>query len=206
MRLRTEQHAPQTLGLGNLTRLYLLKTGQTVWERQGRVDSSAGEPLTELGRSEVAAAMPDLADTHIRAVYAGAGEAETETAKMIADRLGVKVHKYKDLRELDYGLWQGLTTEEIKRRQPKVYRQWVSAPHSVRPPEGETLAEARKRLVSAARRIVKRHKGAAAVVVCRPVALAILKCELGDMPLDTLWQQLGDDAGCVSFDTDEKSL
>ncbi|MFW6065431.1 MAG: histidine phosphatase family protein [Planctomycetota bacterium] len=206
MRLRTEQRAPRNSGLGNMTRLYLLKTGQTVWEQQGRVDSAAGEPLTELGVSEVASAMPDLDDAHIKAVYAGTGEAEGETAKLIADHVGVKVNRYKDLRELDYGLWQGLTGGEIKRRQPKVYRQWVSAPDSVRPPEGETLEEARNRMVSAAKRIIKRHKGAAAVVVCRPVALAILKCALSNVSLDTLWQQLGEDAGCVSFDTDEKSL
>lgn len=206
MRLRAEHQAPKQSGLGNVTRLYLIKTGQTVWERQGRMDSSAGEPLTELGRREVTEVLPELADSHIKAVYAGIGEAEIETVRMIADHLGVKVHRTRDLRELDYGLWQGLMTEEIKRRQPKVYRQWASSPDSVRPPEGETLAEAQKRLVAAAKRIVKRHKGAAAVVVCRPVALGVLKCTLADMPLDTLWDNAGEEAACVSFDTDEKSL
>lgn len=206
MRLRTEPRRPIPVGLGDKTRVYLVQTGQTVWEVQGRADSTGGEPLTDRGRREIAGIGGDLAGERIKAVYAGCGEAETETAKLIGDRLGVKPQVRKALRELDYGLWQGLTTEEIRRRQPKVYRQWANAPDSVRPPGGETIAEAQKRLKAELRRIVKRHKGGAAVVVCRPVALGVLKCTLTDTPLEELWRNVHAGAACAGFDTDEKRI
>jgi broad specificity phosphatase PhoE len=206
MPLRTEQRKPASAGLGKMTRLYLVKTGQTTWEQQRRVESAVGEPLTDRGKQEIDEIGCELEDLHIKAVYAGVGEAESETAKLLAARLGLKLHSRKDLRELDYGLWQGLTAEEIKRRQPKVYRQWASAPGSVRPPDGETLLEVQQRLRSAARRIVKRHKGEAAVVVCRPVALGVLKCTLTKEPLDTLWEHVGEGITCTSYDTDERGL
>ncbi len=206
MRLRTEHKAPVAVGSGNETRVYLVKTGQTVWEHQGRVGSAGGEPLTEHGRREVFDALHDLGNGNIRAVYAGAGEAEAETAKLIAQRLELKLQPRKGLGELDYGLWQGLTGEEIRRRQPKVYRQWTAAPDSVRPPGGETLAEAGKRLKAELRRIVKRHKGESVVVVCRPVAMGVLKCLLTGLPLEEIWRQIDEGASCAGFDTDEKSL
>ena len=172
-----------------MSKLYVLQTGQTTWEAQERIESAGGAPLTDQGLEEVAASAQSLREAGIGVLYA-AGEAERETAECVAREVGVKVRFEDDLRELDYGLWQGLTFEEVRRRHPKLYRQWAEAPASVRPPGGETLAEARERLRSVLREIVKRHKGGAALVVLRPVMRALVACLAQGTDLEDLWHRV----------------
>ena len=183
--------------------LYVIQTGRTTWEDQGRIDSAAGAPLTEQGAMRVAETARDLASRNITAVYAGDGEAEKQTAKVVADELSVKVHARSEIREFDYGLWQGLTIDEVRRRQPKVYRQWMDTPASVCPPGGETLAEALHRIRRAVKRIVKRQKDGAVLLVLPPVALGLLRAHLaGDEP-GALRQHVDPNFTWASYDTDE---
>ena len=100
----------------------------------------------------------------------------------------LKCRKLERLRNLDYGLWQGMAIEDIRLKQPKVYRQWQEAPECVRPPEGETLEDADDRVRTAMAKILKRHKdGVIGVVVPEPLASLVRRYftqgELGD-----LWQ------------------
>jgi len=189
-----------------MARLYVLQTGQTTWEAEERIESAAGAPLTDRGVQTAADAAMELGKYGITALYACAGEAERQTAELIARKIGVKVRIAKDLRELDYGLWQGLTAEEIRRRHPKLYRQWTEAPASARPPGGETLAEAQERLRSAVRGIVKRHKNGAALVVLRPVMFALFRCLGEGRGLESLWAPSEQKSVWCSYELDGRSL
>ncbi len=186
--------------------LYIMQTGQTTWEAQSRVEPLAGSPLTPAGAEAAAAAVADLPAGGINAVYAAEGEAERQTARLAARKLGVKVRTRQELHELDYGLWQGLTHEEIERRQPKVYHQWQHEPARVRPPGGETLAEAQERLREAVRRIVKQQKGRPVLLVLRPVAAGLLRCLLGREMLDGFGQRVADGPTCCRVEVDEQAI
>ncbi|MBN1556405.1 MAG: histidine phosphatase family protein, partial [Phycisphaerae bacterium] len=112
--------------------LYAVQTGETVWEIQKRTDSLAGVPLSDHGRASIERVGKELAPHDPTLIYASGGEAEQETAKLLAEQLGLKVRTDPRLDELDFGLWQGLTTSEIKHRQPKLHKQWLEAPSGVR--------------------------------------------------------------------------
>jgi len=184
-----------------------MQTGRTTWEEQSRVESGAGSPLTEQGAMAVQDAAKELPANEITAVYAcTSGEAERQTAELLAKALRLKVRDNKRLRDLDYGLWQGLTMEEIKRRQPRVFRQWTKAPGSVRPPKGETLTEAQDRLRDALKKILKRQKNGSALLVLRPVALGLVKCLTRNEAVDALWQHVDMSFRWSSFEMDPKSL
>ena len=167
-------------------RFYVIRTGRTTWEEQARVECAAGAPLTRQATEELRQFAKELPSNSIRGVYAGTDQAEQQTADLLAGPLGLKVHTQEQLRCVDYGMWQGLTVDEIKRRQPKVYRQWISTPHSVRPPGGETLDEATERLHAAFKQIRKRNKKADVLVVLRPAMLALLRHMIEDRQIDSL--------------------
>ena len=183
-----------------MANLYLIQTGQTIWEPPQRVESVAGQPLTAEGSQEVALAGQQLRGRGIEAVYSGDGEAERQTAGLLAAELGLKTRVEPDLRGLDYGLWQGLTVTEIKRRQPRAYRQWEESPASVRPPGGESLDELRGRLVPAVRAILKKNRGESVLVVLRPVALALMRCVLSGQDNSRLWERHGPRLTWYCFD------
>lgn len=189
-----------------MPKMYVIQTGRTTWDDQTRVDSAPGAPLTESGQQDVQDVAKELASRAISIVYASPGQAEQETAQLVARALGAKVRVNKDLRELDYGLWQGLTREEIKRRQPSLYRQWTEAPASVRPPGGETLQEALERLGEAMRNILKRHRNGGALVVLRPVALGLVKCLLRRDGVESLWDNVNETSSLDVFEAGMNDL
>ncbi|MBC8374332.1 MAG: histidine phosphatase family protein [Planctomycetes bacterium] len=191
-----------------MSKVFVMQTGQTIWEAQDRIESVPGAPLTEVGASDVERAAGELAarGVDIRAVYACDGESECETAELTARALGLKVRTEGELRELDYGLWQGLTWDELKRRQPKMFRQWSEAPASLRPPGGEMLAEAQTRLRAAIKGILKRHKDGAVLFVLRPVAVGLLRCFVTNDPVDQIWKHVDNEFTWGSYETDSLSL
>ena len=173
--------------------LYLIQCGQTEWLAAGRMQGRLSLPLSEAGVAEVAA-MADqlaglLAGATLEAIFAAPCESCAQTAKMIAKRNGKpKVHQADDLAEVHIGLWQGKMAQEIKRRHPKVYRQWQEEPGSVTPPEGENFGQAYDRLVAALNGGVNREPAAGAIaVVVAPLAAAMLRCHLSGKPVMELW-------------------
>ena len=195
-------------GKKRISTLFVVQTGQTIWEVQDRIESVPGAPLTEVGASSVERAADELAacGSPICAVYACDGESERQTAALVAEALGMKIRTDPELREVDYGLWQGLTREELKRRQPKMYRQWAEAPSSVRPPGGEMLQEAQERLKAAIKSILKRHKEDAPVLVLRPVAVGLLRCLVTNDPVEQIWNHVDNEFTWGSYETDSLSL
>ncbi len=76
----------------------------------------------------------------------------------------------------------------------------------MRPPEGETVQEVAERLRQTVRAVARKHKGSAALVVLRPVALGLMRCILGDHPLEELWQHVDPEFTWSSYDTKGKQL
>jgi broad specificity phosphatase PhoE len=184
--------------------LYVMRAGESVWQTQSRIDSSPGVPLAEEGQQHVDKIARQLDQLPIAAVYSCEAQADHESARRAGRTLGAKVRTHEDLRELDYGLWQGLTEEEVARRHPKLYRQWKEAPQTFRPPQGETLAEADSRLRWALREIARKHKNKRVLLVLRPVMLGLLRCIAEEHDTGQLWRHVdpGFTWGCYEVDVD----
>lgn len=192
--------------MDDITHLYAVAAGQTVWEEQGRVDMLAGSPLSEQGREVIRRVGLELVPHEPTAIYAATGEAESEAAKILSRELGLKVRLEQALCEIDFGLWQGLTMDEIRRRQPRLHKQWFETPGSVRPPGGETLAEAQERIWSVLREIIRRERRGGAVVVLRPVVLGLLRCRLEHADIDDIWTFQQQNAEWTGYQVDEEDL
>ncbi len=176
-----------------MTELLTVRTGETIWEQQTRIDSIAGSPLSENGRECVIHIGKELFPHEPTVIYTSEGEAEQQTAKLLAKELGIKIKKKDKLCEINFGLWQGLKIEEIKRRQPSLHKQWLESPGSVRPPGGETLEDAQERLYQTVEEIARKEKKQTPVLVLRPVAMGLLRCKLENDPIEKLWQHVAND-------------
>src|SRR4051794_39881395 len=119
------------------TRIILTRSGATDYDDQHRIAGTLDVPLNCRGRAEAADLARDLRKEPVEAVYAAAGEASAQTAAILGERLGAKVKVLDDLRNQDFGLWQGLSLEELKQRHPKLVKLWEDSPCSVCPPNGE---------------------------------------------------------------------
>jgi probable phosphoglycerate mutase len=160
--------------------ILLVRSGITEYDSQGRIQGTLDVPLCEEGRRQALATAEELAarSTPVEALYAGPCLSAQQTAEALGERLHLRPKTVKNLHNLDQGLWQGMLFEEVKEKQPKVYRQWQERPETICPPQGETVKEASERLKKELKKITKRHKsGTIAVVLARPLA-SVLGCML----------------------------
>ncbi|HEX3659716.1 MAG TPA: histidine phosphatase family protein [Pirellulales bacterium] len=165
----------------------LILPGATDYDAQGRIQGSLNIPMNEEGLEEVRKLADELRGCPLEVIYGPAdSEPSGETASSLAAALDVKLKKLDNLQNVNYGLWQGMLFEEVKHKQPKVFRQWQEQPECICPPDGETLAEARERVQAVVGRLLKKHKsGTIGVVVSEPLATLLRNClrpgEIGDL-------------------------
>ncbi|GAB4130761.1 histidine phosphatase family protein [Thermopirellula anaerolimosa] len=172
------------------TTVVLIRPGASRYETEGRIRGTLDIPLDQNGLEETARLIRELeaAELRLEALYHGPCRPAIETAEAVGRALGVPVRRVPNLRNLNYGLWQGMLIEEIRTRQPKIYRQWQELPECVCPPEGETIAEAEERLTRELQKILRRHRGeTVGLVVAEPIA-AVIKRILTQCPLGDLWK------------------
>lgn len=99
-------------GVGDL---FLVRHGETEWSRSGRHTGRTDVPLTERGREEARSLVPLIRSHRIGAAFVSPLQRARETAELIG------LHDLRvdaDLREWDYGGYEGVTTVEIQRERP----------------------------------------------------------------------------------------
>jgi broad specificity phosphatase PhoE len=177
-----------------MCQLVLIRPGATVYDEQNRLQGILDIPLSERGRGEVTRMVPMLARTldgaSLSALYCGPGENVVRTAEIVGKALGVRPKRVDEFRNLDQGLWQGLQIDEIRRRNTKLYRQWIEDPETICPPQGETFESAMARIKSAFRPLLRRHHdGSIALVVAEPLARMVAAYLRGEprVQLDERW-------------------
>ena len=152
---------------------HLLRHGQTEHTPERRFSGSTDLPLSELGRAEARAAALGLKDRGIDVVVASPLRRCRETAQAAAEVLGLEVEIDEDLRELDFGEWEGLTGDEVRARSPLAFRRWWGAT-DVRAPGGESVADVSARVARARGRILDRHAGKTVLVVSHVTPIKLL--------------------------------
>lgn len=103
-----------------MTRLLLVRHGESTWNAQSRWQGQADPPLSPLGERQADEAADRLAEVaFITAIWTSDLVRARRTAELIASRLGVEpVRQEHRLRERDVGSWSGLTRDEIEERWP----------------------------------------------------------------------------------------
>ena len=171
-----------------MTRIVLVRPGSTDFERQGRITGTLDIPLDEEGREQAARIAQELRDTSAEAIYCSPCEPARQTAAVIGEVSRLKPKTIEKLRNLDQGLWQGMLIDDVKRKHPKVFRQWQDHPESVCPPEGEMIHDALARIEPVLAKLLKKHKEGVIIVVAPKPLVMLLQCQLDEAELSDLWK------------------
>ena len=169
--------------------IVLIRPGATDFDLQGRIQGTLDLPLSEEGRHEVQQSIEPLKSQNMQVIYCAPGEASEQSAKILGEALDVKVKVLDHLHNLDHGLWQGMLIEDVKTKQPKVYRQWQEHPDIVCPPGGEMLEAARQRVSKALTKIIKKNKNSVVGLVAPEPLASLVRCMLRDDVPCELWKE-----------------
>jgi broad specificity phosphatase PhoE len=147
------------------TRIYLVRHGATALTEEDRFAGASEVPLSDEGRRQVEALAERLHGDTLDAVYASPLGRTMETAWAIGAPHGLEPHQEPDLREIDYGRWEGLTRDEVERDFTEEYDAWQEDPLTVAPEGGESGVQVLARALPVMRRIVQQHRHRCVLVV-----------------------------------------
>jgi broad specificity phosphatase PhoE len=171
-----------------MLQLVLIRPGSTDYDVQERIIGSLDIPLNERGQAEAAATAEELRDKGLEMIFSPVSQPSMQTAEVIAKALDIKLKKIDHLESLNQGLWQGMLVEDVRRKQPKVYRQWQEQPENVCPPEGEMLGQADDRVRAALVKLLKRRKEHVIGLVLPEPLLSLARRFLTHGALGDLWK------------------
>ena len=186
-----------------MTRIILVRHGQTEWNRVERYRGQADVPLNETGLIQAEATGRRIAaEWQPAAVYSSPLSRAVKTAEAIAGHFGLPVQVHAGLADIDYGEWQGLTPDEARERWPRVDNAWRNAPQIARIPGGETLDDLRDRAMEAVRALAARHTGQTIVLVAHTVVNRVILLAVLGLDNGRFWRLRQDTCAINVFETE----
>jgi len=139
------------------TELYLIRHGQTEWNKAHRFQGQLDSPLTTGGVRQVEALAKRLQSVPFDAIYSSDLSRAYQTAKIIAVPHGKPIIKDRRLRERCYGIFEGLTRPEISDEYPEIYQAYKQDAFKFIIPGAESSEEIVERTMSCLNELAEKH-------------------------------------------------
>ncbi len=169
-----------------ITRICLVRHGETAWNAERRLQGHIDIPLNDIGLAQARATAASLTNQSFEAAYASDLLRARQTADAIAARCTLQPAIDARLRERHYGVFQALTYDEARARFPEDYQHFESRdPEFVFPGGGESLRQFAARIHEALHDITTRHQGGTVLVVTHGGVLDVAHRLATGKPLET---------------------
>jgi broad specificity phosphatase PhoE len=161
-----------------IEKLILVRHGETVHNAQGIAQGWNDSALSPRGEEQVARLAARLAKQNIDAIISSPLGRALSTANVIASAIGLEVTTLDELREMNYGGWEGRSFLEVRRDDAETYERWI-ADGDCQCPGGESHNDVRRRFANALEKI----QVARPVLVTHGTAIRIAVTVLLDLPV-----------------------
>jgi ribonuclease H / adenosylcobalamin/alpha-ribazole phosphatase len=165
-------------------RLFVVRHGETPFNREMRYLGTADEPLSPAGVGQAERLASSLGPLPLQAVYASPLSRAAETGRRIAEARQMDLRLEPRLREQAFGEWEGLTRSEVLDRDRDRLLRW-EADLGLAPPGGESLLSVQERTLSLVDDLARVHPGEWIVLVSHVGPIKALLCAALDAPLAT---------------------
>jgi alpha-ribazole phosphatase len=192
-----------------VTRVYLIRHGETVGAEPKRYKGTTDVPLSERGIEQIKRLARCLSqnterrtqntdnrtqttgrvkNSGLTALYCSGLSRALRSAELIGESFGIAPLVHHGLRERDFGAWEGMSFDEVETEFPDAFRRWAENPLEFSPMGGESTIEVRDRAMKTFREITERHKGAVIAIVSHGGINRVILCELLGMPLENIFR------------------
>lgn len=153
------------------TKLYLIRHGITKWNKESRYCGYRDINLSAQGRAQAIQLRKSIKKISFDKIYCSDRKRALQTRAILFGN--TKFLKVRDLREIHFGVLEGLTHGQIMKRYPDAYKAWLKDPYKGRIPEAESMQDFKKRVVRVMNRIAKSNFGKTVAIVCHGGVIAI---------------------------------
>ena len=166
-------------------RIYLVRHGETEWNKSRRFQGRSNLPLNQKGIKQVKALALALKNKPLKAIYSSPLIRALETARLIkAFHPSIPIFEEKGLIEMDLGEFDGMKAQEWAEQYPDFRKAWNENPACVKMPGGESLKEVQIRAKDTLKRITRAYSPDSSILLSSHnfVNLTLL-CDLLEIPL-----------------------
>lgn len=167
-----------------MTELILIRHGETPWNRERRMQGQLNTPLSGLGLAQAEATGARLAAHAFTALYSSDLKRAHDTASAISRCSGKPIVVDPALRERAFGIFEGLTADEISQKYPAENERFAARDPDYVIPGGESARAFYERALACMERIAGRHRGECVVVVTHGLVLDTLYRAARNMPIE----------------------
>jgi phosphoserine phosphatase len=146
-----------------MPRVFLIRHGETDWNRQRRVLGWSETPLNDRGIAQAQALSGLLPPYKIGSLYSSPLPRTLQTAQILGEALGLTPIIHPHFTEANIGDWQGMLWKDLA--DDKVRLDYYERPTMARPPRGETFSEVRSRAVSGMEQLVRQDPEGSFLIV-----------------------------------------
>jgi len=158
-----------------VTRLILIRHGETDWNVEGRYQGQVDPPLNQQGLAQARQLAQRLQGVGLDVLYSSPLRRALQTAQILAEALDIPLHTEPRLMEIHQGEWQTLLYTEIATRYTELFHRWQTEPWTVTIPGGENIAQVQERVYAAIDEILTWHEGQCIGMVAHRIPIALLK-------------------------------
>ena len=167
------------------TKLIIIRHGETLWNVEGKKQGQLNSPLTPLGIKQAKALAQRLTEESFTALYSSDLGRAYETAEHIAARTDHKIFSDQRLRERNFGIFQGLTDEQIENEYPVEYNSYLTNRVDYVIPDGESLRQFYVRVTVFLENLTARYDGQIITIVTHGGVIDGWFRYIFDLPLET---------------------
>ena len=181
--------------------LYIVRHGETVWNREGRIQGHTNVGLSHQGMEQARLLGQRLKPVPFDAAYASDLSRAADTAAVILDGRDVPISPTPRLREYHKGAFEGMTEGELRSQYPNEYPGYVSKDLDYAPEGGESTRAVSERMASIINEIKERHLNDTVLIVGHGGSLRAAMMALLGMSLDANWRFLFGNCHLTIVDT-----
>jgi len=172
------------------TRLILVRHGETIANREFRYIGARDDALTEHGQAQAVQLAGALSVLPVAAVYSSPRQRAYQTALPIASRHGLAIQVLDDLREADFGTWEGLSRSEVVARSTQDAGQLLAWERdtALAPPGGESLEAMHLRVSAVVEKLVQAHPDQTVVLVSHVGPIKAILCAALGAPISAAFR------------------
>lgn len=168
--------------------LYIVRHGETEWNKIGRYQGITNVPLNENGIAQAKACGNALKDVHFDRILSSDLSRALVTAETIRGNRQLEIKTEERLREINFGDWEKLLFTEIEERWPGLIDQMYRRPDIVKVPNGESFQEVQDRAWSAVSDFLnENNEDETILITCHGGTIRTILCKLLDISISHCW-------------------
>ena len=184
------------------SRIFLIRHGETNWNKEGRFQGQIDIPLNENGKDQARKTSQYLSNVFFNKAFSSSMHRPYETAQIILqNNKDLEIEKIDSLIEISHGLWEGKLEVEIREKWPNLLKNWHEKPEEVIMPEGESIQDVSERSIEAFNKICLSQKdNDLTLLVAHDAVNKTLICKILGISCSNIWMIKQGNGGITVID------